>query len=145
MTQDKSGVMRVVFSGILISGLLGLWAGYSFAQEKEVSTAGKIVYDKNCAVCHGRQAKGDGGAVSVLTVKPADLTQIAKKNGGEFPFWKVYGIIDGRNDINAHGSREMPIWGEEFRIQASSSPTAESEVRGRILELVYYLQSIQEK
>jgi len=145
MIRDKSGVWLVAFTGILIGGLLWLWTGNSFAQEQEVATSGKNVYNKNCAVCHGREAKGDGGAVSVLTVKPADLTQIAKKNGGEFPFWKVYGIIDGRQDVSAHGSREMPIWGEEFRIQAGSSPTAGSEVRGRILELVYFLQSIQAK
>lgn len=142
MIQAKSGVARVA---LLIGGLLWLWAGNSSAQQQEVATAGKSVYNKNCAVCHGREAKGDGGAISVLTIKPADLTQIAKRNDGEFPFWKVYGIIDGRNDINAHGTREMPIWGEEFRLQAGSSTMAESEVRGRILELVYYLQSIQEK
>jgi len=145
MIRDTSGVWLAAFTGILTGGLLWLWTGNSFAQEQDVSTAGKNVYNKNCAVCHGREAKGDGGAISVLTVKPADLTQIAKKNGGEFPFWKVYGIIDGRQDVNAHGSREMPIWGEEFRIQAGSSPTAGSEVRGRILELVYFLQSIQAK
>jgi hypothetical protein len=57
----------------------------------------------------------------------------------------VYGIIDGRNDIKAHGTRDMPIWGEEFRLQAGSSSIAQSEVRGRILELVYFLQSIQAK
>lgn len=145
MTQIKSGVTRVVFRGIAISGLLWLWAGNSLAQEQEVSAAGKIVYNQYCAVCHGREAKGDGVAASLLTVKPANLTQIAKKNEGEFPFWKVYGIIDGREDVKAHGTRDMPIWGEEFRRQASSSPTAASEARGRILELVYYLQSIQEK
>jgi hypothetical protein len=83
--------------------------------------------------------------MSLLTVKPADLTQIAKKNNGEFPFWKVYGIIDGREQIKAHGERDMPIWGAEFRVDASSTPTAESMVRGRVLELVYFLQSIQAK
>lgn len=145
MTQIKSGVTRVVFRGIAISGLLWLWAGNSLAQEQEVSTAGKLVYDRYCAVCHGREAKGDGVAASLLTVKPANLREIAKKNEGEFPFWKVYGIIDGREDVKAHGTRDMPIWGEEFRQQAGSSPTAASEARGRILELVYYLQSIQEK
>jgi hypothetical protein len=39
----------------------------------------------------------------------------------------------------------MPIWGQEFRLQAGTDTMAGSEVRGRILELVYYLQSIQAK
>ena len=56
-------------------------------------------------------------------------------------------IIDGREEaIRGHGSREMPIWGTEFRAAAGrGNPGAESAVRGRILELIYYLQSIQEK
>jgi mono/diheme cytochrome c family protein len=145
MTQTKSGVVRGIFSGIVIGGLLWFWGGTSFAQEQEVSAAGKRVYDQNCAVCHGREAKGDGGAASVLTTKPADLTQIAKKNGGEFPFWKIYGVIDGRQEITSHGTRDMPIWGQEFRLQAGTDMMASSGVRGRILELVYYLQSIQAK
>lgn len=145
MTRNQPKAWRMVFMGIVASGFLWLWTNNSLAQEKEVITAGKNVYDHNCAVCHGLKAKGNGGAVSLLTVKPADLTQIAKKNGGEFPFWKVYGIIDGRQEIQAHGTRDMPIWGQEFRMQAGSSTMAEAEVRGRILELVYYLQSIQAK
>jgi hypothetical protein len=70
---------------------------------------------------------------------------ISKKNNGTFPFWRIYGVIDGREEIKGHGSRNMPIWGAEFRSQAASSVTAQSQVRGRILELVYYLQSIQTK
>jgi mono/diheme cytochrome c family protein len=143
MTQEKRGAGSVVFMGILVGGLLWLWAGNSLAQEQEVVSAGKNVYNQNCAVCHGREGKGDGVAASMLTVKPADLTQIAKKNGGEFPFWKVYGIIDGRQDVKAHGTRDMPIWGQEFRLQAGTSAGAESQVRGRILELANYLRSIQ--
>ena len=143
MTRNQFKAWRMVFMGIITGGLLGLWTHNGFAQEKEVATAGKVVYDQNCAVCHGQHAKGDGGAVSVLTQKPADLTQIAKKNGGDFPFWKVYGTIDGRQEVKAHGTRDMPIWGQEFRLQAGTGAAAESQVRGRILELVYYLQSIQ--
>lgn len=145
MARQDSGVWTIVLAGLLVGAVLWFSAGNSYAQEQEVSTAGKKVYDANCAVCHGKEAKGDGGAVSLLTVKPADLTQIAKKNKGEFPFWKVYGVIDGREDVKGHGTRDMPIWGAEFRTQAGTSLTAESMVRGRILELVYFLQSIQAK
>jgi mono/diheme cytochrome c family protein len=146
MARQDSGIWAIICcAGLLVGTLLWFSSSASYAQEQEVTTAGKKVYDANCAVCHGREAKGDGGAMNLLTVKPADLTQIAKKNNGEFPFWKVYLIIDGREDIKGHGTRDMPIWGEEFRTQAGSSPTAESMARGRVLELVYFLQSIQAK
>lgn len=145
MKQDEPGIWRIVLVGIVVGSLVWLWAGQSLAQEKEVAAAGKNVYNQNCAVCHGREAKGDGVAISLLTVKPADLTQIAKRAGGTFPFWKVYSVIDGREEVKGHGDRDMPIWGAEFRAQAGSSPAAESQTRGRVLELVYYLQSIQAK
>jgi mono/diheme cytochrome c family protein len=116
---------------------------FSFAQEEEVATAGKPVYERYCAACHGREGKGDGPAMNLLTVKPADLTQINQRNSGTFPFWKIYRVIDGREEIRGHGSRDMPIWGAEFRSETSSNPDAQSRVRGRIFELVYFLRSIQ--
>ena len=70
---------------------------------------------------------------------------LSKKSGRMFPFRRVYGVIDGREEVKGHGSRDMPIWGQVFRSQAATSPVAESVVRGRILELVYYIQSLQSK
>jgi mono/diheme cytochrome c family protein len=119
--------------------------GAQTSAEQEVASGGKPAFEQYCATCHGRDGKGGGVASNLLTIKPADLTAISKKNNGTFPFWHVYSTIDGREDVKGHGSREMPIWGAEFRAQAGSSPVAQSQVRGRILELVYYLQSIQAK
>ncbi|MGE4092734.1 MAG: cytochrome c [Candidatus Binatia bacterium] len=115
------------------------------AQEEEVAAAGKPSYEQNCAVCHGAGGKGDGPAMNLLTVKPADLTKITARNNGTFPFWKIYRIIDGREELKGHGQKDMPIWGAEFRAEAGGGAAVESQVRGRILELVYYLQSIQAK
>jgi mono/diheme cytochrome c family protein len=132
---------------VMVASLVLSWstAEVTHAQEQEVAAAGKVPYGQYCASCHGREAKGDGPAMNLLTIKPADLTQISKRNNGTFPFWKIYRIIDGREETKGHGDRDMPIWGAEFQAQASSSPTAHSQARGRILELVYYLQSIQAK
>jgi len=125
--------------------LLGVTTSAGLAQQAEATKAGRPAYEQNCAVCHGREGKGDGGAMNLLTVKPADLTQLSKNNNGTFPFWQMYRVVDGREEIKGHGARDMPIWGQEFRLQAGSSSMAESQVRGRILELIYYLESIQAK
>lgn len=118
-----------------------------FAQEQEVAAVGKPLYENNCMVCHGQKAKGDGPMVTfgLLVVPASDLTQLSKKHNGEFPFWKTYRVIDGREKIKGHGSEDMPLWGDEFRLDAGSGMMAQTEVRGKILALVYYLQSIQEK
>jgi len=117
------------------------------AQEQEVAAAGKPFYEDNCMVCHGQAAKGDGPMVTfgLLSVPAADLTQLSKRNGGKFPFWKVYRVIDGREEVKGHGVREMPIWGDEFRLDAGSDAMRHTQVRGQILALVYYLQSLQEQ
>lgn len=117
------------------------------AQEQEVIDAGKREFQRSCAACHGADAKGTGPAANALNVKPADLTQMSKKHGGTFLFWQTYDKISGRGEevtIRGHGTREMPIWGDRFRLEPGASEQNALGVRGRILSLVYYLQSIQE-
>lgn len=80
-----------------------------------------------------------------LTIEPSDLTLESKKNGGKFPFWQIYRVIDGREEVTGHGTREMPIWSACFRCQAGGDDTgSRSQVAGLILSLVFYLQQIQE-
>ena len=115
------------------------------AQETEVIAGGELEYQNHCAICHGVDGKGRGIMVRFLTISPSDLTQIAKKNAGRFSFWQVYRVIDGREEIRGHGTREMPIWGARFQAEAKGSdPGSRSQVSGRILSLVFYLQHIQE-
>jgi mono/diheme cytochrome c family protein len=68
-----------------------------------------------CAVCHGKSGVGDGPAAKALSKAPADLTRIAARNGGTFPDVKVRRYIEGADEIAAHGTRDMPIWGDLFR------------------------------
>jgi mono/diheme cytochrome c family protein len=105
-------------------------------------------YQVSCQVCHGVAATGDGPMASELKTKPADLTTLAKRNGGEFPFLKIFQVIDGRQSIQAHGARPMPVWGMRYQeeIGEKFGPYGgEAAVRARVLELTYYLQSIQKK
>lgn len=117
------------------------------AQEDEIIAGGKTKYEKYCSSCHGPAGKGNGTMAPLLTFKPADLTQLRKTNKGEFPFWRVYRAIDGRELVRGHGSREMPLWGFVFQVEegANANSTQEDIVRGRIWQLVYFLESIQEK
>jgi hypothetical protein len=114
---------------------------------------GKEEYQANCAACHGPGGKGDGPQADMLATKPADLTMLAKKNGGEFPASRVYEIIDGRLEVAAHGSREMPVWGKEFLFDERPGPEdgtvetfseVESRVNARIRALVDYVARLQD-
>jgi mono/diheme cytochrome c family protein len=132
---------------LLIGGLAWFLPGQGYAQEAEVAAAGKPLFEDNCMVCHGDGGKGNGIMVTfnLLKVNPPDLTLLSKRNNGHFPFWRVYRVIEGHEELKGHGTQDMPLWGDEFRLEAGSDAMAQAQVRGRILMLVYYLQSLQEK
>jgi mono/diheme cytochrome c family protein len=117
------------------------------AQDREFIDAGNREFQRSCATCHGVDAKGSGPSAAALNVKPADLTQLSKQHGGVFLFWRVYEKISGKDEapIRGHGTREMPVWGERFRLEPNASDEQYMGVRGRLLALVHYLESIQQK
>jgi mono/diheme cytochrome c family protein len=104
---------------------------------------GAPMYLQYCAACHGRQARGDGPAVKALVRQPADLTTIAARRGGSFPSAEIARFIDGRFDLPAHGSREMPVWGQQFAADFPDPDVGETIARGNIASLIEYLKSIQ--
>jgi len=104
------------------------------------SVDGQVLFEHYCAVCHGKDAKGTGPAADALKKTPADLTQVARKNGGKFPEVHVMRVIKGDDTVGAHGSRDMPIWGELFA-SLSSKESSELRVNG----LMKYVESIQAK
>lgn len=118
----------------------------SLAQEEGegLLSGGHQEYLGYCASCHGTDAKGTGPMGNFLTIPPPDLTQLRKNNDAQFPFWRVFRAIDGREEVRAHGVRAMPVWGAHFLLEEDGNPMNENIVIGRILSLVYYLRSIQE-
>jgi len=137
-----TGSCLIFYVAILVTSISTTQA---LAQETEVIAGGDLEYQNHCAICHGVDGKGRGVMNKFLTIQPADLTQVSKKNADRFPFWQVYRVIDGREEIRGHGTREMPIWGARFRAEAKGSdPGSRAQAAGRILSLVFYLQHIQE-
>lgn len=110
---------------------------------------GKREYEGACAVCHGISGRGDGPVSASLMNRAPDLTVLAAKNNGVFPFDRVYQIIDGRGEVQAHGPRHMPVWGVSMRRQSSvffenyPEHDIESGARSRMLALTEYLYRIQ--
>ncbi len=68
--------------------------------------AGQFEYRMGCTACHGVDGKGMGPVGALFGTPPANLTILAKRNNGVFPFNSVYEVIDGRKVIIAHGTRE---------------------------------------
>jgi mono/diheme cytochrome c family protein len=110
------------------------------APAKSVDTVdGRELYLEFCAVCHGTDGKGSGPAASALKHAPPDLTRMSKRNGGVFPANRVQQLIDGDENVPAHGNREMPIWGRILR----STPADRSSVKLRVYNLMKHLESMQ--
>lgn len=120
---------------------------------QQAGDIGRNEYVTSCAVCHGDGGKGDGSLMKYFNKRAADLTVIQKNNFGVFPFDRVYQIIDGRQPVAAHGPSDMPVWGDVYSQRARAygfgydlAPRdLESYVRGRIIALVGYIYSLQEK
>lgn len=106
-------------------------------------TRGEALFKTYCGSCHGKSATGDGPLAASLRFQPADLTRIAKRNGGKFDSDKVHRTIDGRDAIKGHGGSDMPVWGDAFK--RSDEGYSEKSVKARIQAIVDYLKSIQVK
>lgn len=137
---------RIVFAGVACAAL----AGPALAQSKAGKVdLGKREFEANCASCHGIGGKGNGPITDLLKKSPPDLTLLTRKNNGVFPMARVYDVIEGA-DVPAHGGRDMPVWGLDYRVKAAEyymdmPYDSEAYVRGRILALAEYLNRIQAK
>jgi mono/diheme cytochrome c family protein len=139
---------RPLAAASLLLGLLALSCATAEtplpADQPQRLAAGRAEYESYCMACHGPDGAGAGPVAPYMSPRPADLRGIAARRGGVFPHAAVEAYIDGRDPIAAHGSRDMPIWGKAFREETELDQLSETRVRGRILLLVSYLESIQQ-
>lgn len=103
----------------------------------------KQLYLRYCSACHGEAGKGDGVVSQLMTPKPIDLTQLAKKAGGKFPFYDVVHAIDGRETLRAHGDSAMPVWGEIFKEEEHGALGGEAVARSKAVVITSYVESLQ--
>ena len=109
---------------------------------KASPTSGKEMFNTYCAVCHGKDAKGDGPAAPAMKTPPTDLTALSKNSGGKYPAAHVAAVIRGQAGTPSHGSQDMPIWGPLF---SSISQGHEGQVQQRISNLTGYIETLQAK
>jgi len=137
--QTKQRAFAALFA-VLASGPL-------LAEQPQI---GESEFKSYCAGCHGLDGKGNGPFVEFLKTSPRSLTTLAQENQGVFPFHRIYEVIDGTGQMPAHGTRDMPVWGERYATEIVSQygefGTAHPQtVRCRILELVFFLSTLQER
>ncbi len=125
-------------AGLLAAVLLSTMPAASLAEEDP--SQGQATFDRYCASCHGVSATGDGPIADTLKIEPPNLTQLSKRNGGEFPRQEVLEVIDGRMDVKSHGPRIMPVWGAQFGARGGGEYAELTTTM-----LTDYLASIQEK
>ena len=133
-------------AGLIILSLFG-YSEMAFSEEiDDAIAAGKQEYRRSCALCHGDGGRGDGIYTPKLLVKPTNLTLLARDNSGVFPTRALFRIIEGSESIKVHGPRSMPVWGDHFDHESLLYVDARftrTFVRGRIFELLLYLEQLQ--
>jgi mono/diheme cytochrome c family protein len=125
-----------------ITRKLALTVGTAWAQTQKASKydSGEYLYRVYCASCHGPSGAGDGPVASLLRTPPPDLRAIARAAGGAFPRDRIIASIDGRTLVRAHGTRDMPVWGD--RLKVTEGPD-EPVIRKRLESIAAHIESIQ--
>jgi mono/diheme cytochrome c family protein len=114
------------------------------AHAQQAFDSAKDDYDSHCSGCHGPGGTGGGPYAASLNITVPNLATLSQKNGGMFPYSRVYETIAGT--LPARGKRDMPMWGQEFSHKTSPrNPTPDTFVRTRINALVLYIHRLQAK
>src|SRR6266581_263743 len=94
------------------------------------SIQGPALYKAYCAGCHGADGKA-GPMAKSLKVPPADLTRIARRNGGKFPLARVEKIISGEDSGWTWRARHAGLGAGLFAICLGPGPRKSSCVEPR--------------
>ena len=141
-------VFVIVSAIVLMFGLL-MAAAPGAAQDVKVKLVpivythpdqGREMYTTYCAPCHGLNGDGKGPAAPAFKYAPTNLTTLAKTHGGTYPSLKVIVTIQMGPNVKAHGSAQMPVWGNAFR---SLDHSDNQLTFMRIRSLTDYIRTLQ--
>ncbi len=118
-------------AGALVFGLTVSGTASAQSDKDALIERGKRDYMLYCSACHGKDARGQGPMAEILKTPVPDLTRIYRGTG-EFPYRRVYKIIETGGQIIGHGG-EMPVWGETFGAERAI----------KINELIHYIETVQ--
>ena len=123
------------------AGVLGLVAPgrAQAAADKEAAAKGQITYVRYCVSCHGKEARGDGPLAADLRVPVPDLTLLAARSGGTYPYDRVVRIVTKGSEARGHGTDDMPAWGTAFNRTEGTGTAVDDAIRN----LAHYLWSKQ--
>lgn len=139
--MKSASLLSVSRTLVYLSLLLAATPG---VRGEDLSTSsGAQLYRQYCASCHGAAAEGDGPVAKFFRLSPPDLTRIARRSGGNFPTERVHRIIDGRQSLPPHGTREMPVWGLQFAMTTADPAAGQVAADDSIARLVEYLRTLQ--
>jgi mono/diheme cytochrome c family protein len=105
---------------------------------------GQKYFVRYCASCHGVDGTGDGPVAKSLAKPPANLRLLSDRFGSPLPAAKLAELIDGRDAVRAHGTSEMPVWGERL-YATGAGERGEMGVSEIIGKIVAYLDTIQDR
>jgi mono/diheme cytochrome c family protein len=108
-------------------------------------TEGRVVYGRYCAACHGLEGDGHGPVAPILKRAPTDLRRLGQRYGMPLPVARIGAFIDGREVVRAHGTRDMPVWGERFAPPEPEEAGRPPALEPRIRAIIAYLETIQQK
>jgi mono/diheme cytochrome c family protein len=131
-------------TGLVALGLILVPASLPAADtdvDAAAAAKGRVTYGRYCVSCHGPQAKGDGPLARDLSVPVPDLTTLAQRSGGKFPYDRVARVIQGGEKVRGHGTADMPAWGDAFK---KTKGTGEATVDAAIRNLGQYLRTLQQ-
>jgi len=137
------GFIRNARRAVICLALLASTSALAAESRRAVLEEGRMEFSENCAACHGADGTGQGELAEKLIKPPKDLTTIAARNGGAFPFWQVFEIIAGETPVTGHDTFQMPDYSKRMRAQESTPGFLPSHVR--VLELTHYVESLQKQ
>ncbi len=100
------------------------------------------LFRSSCAPCHGATGMGGGSVAAALKDPVPVLATLTQRFGGAFPEDYVHQVIDGRTQMRAHGTRLMPVWGDDF-LRQHDGEGGESSTDFMIDALVQHIKSLQ--